>query len=57
MVTKANRTKAAERIQKAKKKYKVAEDKTDSLLMRLIDIKYTLPIVLVACGVVIWLAL
>lgn len=50
-------TKAQQRIEKAKKQYKLAEDKADNLLLRLIDSKYTLAIVLLVCGFVLWLAL
>lgn len=59
MATKANRTRAAERIEKAKKVYGLAEDKTDSVLLRLAaDLAaspYTVIVVLVtfvACVVV-----
>jgi len=49
------KTKAQERIEKAKRKYGLAEAKTDSFLMRLVDSRYTLAIVCVVCvGVLVW---
>ena len=42
MTTKANRSKAAERIEKAKVQYKLAEEKTDNLLMRFAESPWTL---------------
>lgn len=42
MTTKANRSKAAERIEKAKAKYKLAEQETDNLLMRFAASPWTL---------------
>lgn len=47
MVTKVNRTKAAERIEKAKQLHGLAESKTDSILVRLMDSPFTLAIL---CG-------
>lgn len=48
-------SKAAERIEKAKKQYGLAEEKTDSLLMRLVDSRYTLAIVVAVCvGILGW---
>jgi hypothetical protein len=37
MVTKANRSKAQKRIEEAKRKYGLAEEKTDNFLRRLMD--------------------
>lgn len=42
MTTKANRSKAAERIEKAKREYKLAEQKTDNLLLRFAESHWTL---------------
>lgn len=47
--------KSRERIEKAKRKYKVAEQATDSLLIRLVDSRWTLAIVVVVCGaILVW---
>lgn len=55
MVTKANRSAAQKRIEKAKKAYGVAEDKTDSFLRRLADYSYTAGILVVAAAAVLLL--
>lgn len=49
-------SKTDERIEKAKKAYGLAEEKTDSLLTRLASFKYTLAIIVVAvlCVVGAW---
>lgn len=48
-------SKAAERIEKAKQKYGLAEKATDGFLTRLVDSRYTLAIVCVVCaGVLVW---
>ena len=46
-------TKAQQRIEKAKRKYKVAEDATDSLLLRLAASRWTVAIIVVAALCVI----
>ena len=57
MVTKSNRNKAAQRIEKAKVAYDLAEKKTDSLLMRFAESPWTLVATLAALIVVIVLLL
>ena len=56
MVTKSQRTKTAERIERAKRKYKVAEDVTDSVLLRLAASRWTLGIIIgvVAAVLIVW---
>lgn len=46
-----------DRIEKAKRKYAALEHKTDSLLTRLVSLRYTLIVVFVACAFVLWLAM
>lgn len=47
------KTKAAERIEKAKQKYGLAEKATDGFLTRLVDSRWTLAIVVVVCVAVL----
>jgi len=49
-------TKAQQRIEKAKRKYRRAEEVTDSLLMRLVASRWTLGILvgMVAGGLIVW---
>ena len=49
-------TKSQQRIEKAKRKYKVAEDATDSLLLRLAASRWTVAILIVLglCVVGAW---
>ncbi len=49
MVTRSNRSKAAERIEKAKIAYGLAEKRADSLLMRFADSPWTMAIIAVIC--------
>jgi hypothetical protein len=46
-------TKASKRIEKAKAKYKAAEDKADSLLLRLAANRWTLPILVAAAAIIV----
>jgi hypothetical protein len=47
MVTRSNRSKAAQRIENAKIAYGLAEKRTDSLLMRFADSPWTMAIIAV----------
>lgn len=49
---------AKERIESAKKKYEVAEQATDSLLLRLMQSRWSLAVIVsavVVAGLVVWL--
>jgi uroporphyrinogen-III decarboxylase len=57
MVTKSNRSKAAERIKKVKSAYEKAEKKTDSMLVRFAESPWTLAATLAALIIMIGLLL
>lgn len=56
MVTKASRSKAQQRIDKAKKVYGLTEEKTDNFLRRLADYSYTAGVIVLiaAAGLLLW---
>ena len=58
MVTKAQRSKSQERIDRAKRKYRIADTAADSLLARLARSPHTaaILIVLALCVLGLWLA-